>query len=111
MCTPAHLFCTINSKLEMFMTLVVSLLSGAIANYLHLYANQNRLVPVLHAATTTRAKAAAWLQSFSLGYHSMVQTPNASRGMGQRFLRNAKPALFPLPQSPAKTTQSLLAAQ
>jgi hypothetical protein len=108
---PAHLFCTINSKLETFTTPVVSLLSGAIANCSHLYVNQNRLVPVLHAATTTRAKAAAWLQSFSLGYHSMVQTPNASRGMGQLFLRNAKQALSLLPQSPAKTTQSLPAAR
>jgi len=108
---PAHLFCTTSSKREMFMTLAVSLLCGAIANSSLRCANQNRLVHVHRAGTTTLAKAAVWLQNFSLGYHSMGPTQSASLGMGQFFLRNAKQAQFLLPQSPAKTTQSLHAAQ
>jgi hypothetical protein len=82
---PAHLFYTTSSKREMFTTLVVSLLCGAIANSSLRYANQNRLVLVHRVGTTTLAKAAVWLQNFSLGYHSMGPTQSASLGMGQLF--------------------------
>jgi hypothetical protein len=74
---PAHLFYTTSSKREMFTTLVVSLLCGAIANSLLRCANLNRLVLVHRAATTTLAKVAAWLPSFSLGYRSMGPTQSA----------------------------------